>query len=70
VELKRKQWIIARDSVEHFKIVSRELEVTFPFIQHFGGRKVTVLNHDDALFNGECGGLLNDVLCAVHKTPP
>jgi hypothetical protein len=26
--------------------------------------------HDDALFHWECGGLLNDVLCAVHKIPP
>jgi hypothetical protein len=28
------------------------------------------VNHDDALFYGECGGLLNDVFCAVHNTPP
>jgi hypothetical protein len=28
------------------------------------------VNHYDALFYGKRGGLLNDVLCAVHKTPP
>ena len=28
------------------------------------------VNHDDALFYGERGGFLNDVLCVVHKTPP
>jgi hypothetical protein len=28
------------------------------------------VNHYDALFYGERRGLLNDILCAVHKTPP
>jgi len=28
------------------------------------------VNHDDALLHRELGGLLNNFLCAVHKTPP
>jgi hypothetical protein len=38
-------------------------------VWHIQGAKEGV-NHDDTLFYGERGDLLNDVLCVVHKRPP
>jgi hypothetical protein len=38
-------------------------------VWHIQGAKEGV-NHYDALFHRERGGLLDDVLCVVHKTPP
>jgi hypothetical protein len=38
-------------------------------VWHIQGAKEGV-NHHNALFYRERGGLLNDVRCVVHKTPP
>jgi hypothetical protein len=38
-------------------------------VRHIQGAKKGI-NHYNALFYRERGGLLNDVLCIVHKTPP